>query len=132
MPAVTKDDLRQLVRFGISGVVLTLFVSAIYLALLAHSRFSPGSALTIATLLASVVGFFMHSTFSFRGFGSRGRPMFRFARFLAINLFGYGLNLSFVYLLVGFAGLPDWTPVVLFCSFTPTISFMLNRRWVFQ
>ncbi len=128
---VTYESFRQLLRFGIAGAGLTLLVSVLYLIALEFTVFSPALALTIATLLASIAGYFVHSSFSFRGFGMRDRPTMRFVRFLINNGVGYLLNLAFVFAMVDFAHLPEWTPIIAFCAITPLVSFMLNRHWVF-
>ena len=121
----------QLLRFGISGVFLTLLVSVLYLLAVSFTAMPPAIALTLATILASIVGFFVHGSFSFRGFGKRDNPAARFVRFLITNGIGYLLNLAFVFALVDLARLPKWTPIIAFCTITPLVSFLLNRRWVF-
>lgn len=128
---ISADSFWQLARFGATGLALTALVSLLYLGVLKVTPASPALALTLATVLASIVGFFAHSRISFRGHGKRDRPMVRLTRFLITNGIGYLLNLSFVLLLVDLAHLPEWTPIILFCSVTPLASFMLNRCWVF-
>lgn len=125
------EPFRQLMRFGISGAALTLLVSLLYLAGIAIPGVPPALSLTVATLLASIVGYFVHSGFSFRGHGARNQPALRFTRFLVTNGLGYLMNLGFVFLLVHVAGLPEWTPIIPFCVVTPLVSFFLNRTWVF-
>jgi putative flippase GtrA len=121
----------QAVRFGISGLALTALVSAIYYLLVLYTAISPAVSLTLATLLASVVGYFVHGHFSFRAHGTRDNPSRRFGRFLVTNAIGYLLNLAFVFVLIDFMHLPAWTPIIGFCLVTPAVSFMLNRHWVF-
>lgn len=119
----------QIIRFGISGVALTALVSLLYL--IAIRVISPALALTLATLIASIAGYFIHSAFSFRGHGGRDQPAIRFARFLITNSLGYALNLFFVYLMIDLGHLPKWSPVIAFAAVTPAASFILNRHWVF-
>jgi putative flippase GtrA len=121
----------QAVRFGISGLALTALVSAIYYVQVTFTAISPAVALTVATLIASVFGFFVHGHFSFRAHGARQDPARRFVRFLVTNGLGYLLNLVFVFALIDLMHLPRWTPMIGFCLVTPAVSFMLNRHWVF-
>jgi putative flippase GtrA len=122
----------QAVRFGISGLALTLLVSAAYYLQVTFTSISPAIALTLATVGASVVGYFVHGNFSFRAHGTRENPGKRFVRFLVTNGIGYLLNLAYVFALIDFMHLPKWTPMIGFCLVTPAVSFVLNRRWVFR
>jgi putative flippase GtrA len=139
---LSKDDPRRLgkmhgpvfwqaVRFGISGLALTALVSIIYYFLVAATLASPAVALTLATLIASVIGYFVHGRFSFRAHGMRDNPSRRFVRFLVTNGIGYLLNLAFVFAMIDLMHWPTWTPMIGFCLVTPAVSFMLNRHWVF-
>ena len=121
----------QAVRFGIAGLALTALVSAVYYAQVIYLAVLPAIALTIATLVASAVGFLVHSQFSFRAHGTRENPAKRMFRFLVTNGLGYLLNLAFVFVLIDLMHLPTWTPMIGFCLVTPAVSFVLNRRWVF-
>jgi putative flippase GtrA len=119
------------VRFGIVGLALTALVSAIYFLQVTYTAVAPALALTVATLIASVIGYFVHGHFSFRAHGTRENPTKRFARFLVTNGIGYLLNLAFVFALIDLMHLPKWTPMIGFCFVTPAVSFVLNRHWVF-
>jgi putative flippase GtrA len=121
----------QAVRFGVAGLALTALVSAIYYLEVSYTAIAPAVALTMATLIASVAGYFIHGHFSFRAHGTRENPAKRFVRFLVTNGIGYLLNLAFVFALIDFMHLPKWTPVIGFCLVTPAVSFVLNRYWVF-
>lgn len=121
----------QAARFGISGLALTALVSAAYYVQITFTPLSPALALTLATLLASAIGYFVHGSFSFRAHGSRHNPARRFLRFLTTNGIGYLLNLVFVIALIDVMQLPRWTPMIGFCLVTPAVSFLLNRYWVF-
>ncbi|MBC2668150.1 GtrA family protein [Novosphingobium piscinae] len=121
----------QLVRFGISGLALTALVSGLYGLQITALGLAPALALTTATIIASVIGYFVHGHFSFRAHGSRDAPARRFSRFLIGNGLGYGLNLAFVVLFVDVLHWPRWTPTLGFFFVTPLVSFFLNRRWVY-
>jgi putative flippase GtrA len=121
----------QAVRFGIAGLALTALVSGIYYVQVTYTAIAPAVALTVATLVASVIGYFVHGHFSFRAHGTRENPTKRFVRFLVTNGLGYLLNLAFVFALIDLLHLPKWTPMIGFCLVTPAVSFVLNRHWVF-
>lgn len=127
----TGEPFFQIVRFALAGAALTLLVSLLYLLATGFTSVGPAVALTLATALASVAGYFVHNSFSFRGSGKRDWPTLRFGRFLVTNGVGYVLNLSFVYIMEDFAHLSEWTPVLAFCTVTPLATFLLNRNWVF-
>lgn len=115
-----------------TGVLLTFLVSGIYLGLIRLAGAEPRLALVIGTAITTVVGYFAHGAFSFRGHGGRDRQGVRFGRFLLTNAVGLFLNYLYVELLVRQLGLPDWSPVPLFFVLTPAMTFFLNRRWVFR
>lgn len=128
----TRDEIFwQAVRFGISGLALTALVSAVYYVQVIYTPILPAFALTVATIIASVIGFFVHGHFSFRAHGARENPAGRFVRFIVTNGIGYLLNLAFVFALIDMLHLPKWTPMIGFCLVTPVVSFLLNRHWVF-
>lgn len=122
----------QLVRFGVTGFALTGFVSATYCLLITFTPLLPAISLTLGSLAASVIGYFVHGRFSFRGFGSRTAVVNRFMRFLMTNGAGYLLNLFYVLLVIDVLHWPRWLPIVGFCIITPMISFLLYRKWVFR
>lgn len=126
-----RDVFWQAVRFGIAGLALTALVSAMYYLQVTYTAISPAVALTVATLVASAIGYFIHGHFSFRAHGTRENPAKRFVRFLITNGIGYLLNLAFVFALIDLMHLPKWTPMIGFCLVTPAVSFVLNRHWVF-
>jgi putative flippase GtrA len=128
---VNSDVFWQVVRFGISGLALTAFVSACYYLQVTYTAITPALALTSATLVASVVGYLVHGHFSFRAHGTRENPAKRFVRFLITNGIGYLLNLGFVFVLIDLMHFPKWVPMIAFCLVTPAVSFGLNRHWVF-
>lgn len=129
----------QLVRFGITGVGVTLFYAAVYwpIATYGHHLFYLGRgagwpivAGTIAFALAAMVGNVAHSRISFRGHGSRDARTAH--RFLAVQLFGFVLNQAFIWLLTGpLVHGPTWWPLVPMVFVTPLVTFGLQRNWVY-
>ena len=82
-------------------------------------------------MLTAVVGYFVHGSFSLRGFGDRQNAGRRFLRFLITTGIGYILNVGFVIVITDILRLPTWLPTVAFCTVTPIVAFLLCRRWVF-
>jgi putative flippase GtrA len=123
--------LGQLIRFGVSGVLLTIFVAGLYWVLATPFAIDAMVSLTIAYAIGTAAGFVVHSEYSFKGHGSRDRPAVRTARFFMVNGLGFLLNQFFVWLLVKHLDGPTWWPIVPMLFVTPLVTFGLNRRWVF-
>lgn len=119
----------QIVRFGLSGLLLTLLVAGAYW-LLAFTM-EPMLAMTLSYLAVTGVGYLLHSRWSFKDHGSRDNAAARTAKFFTVNTLGFLLNQFFVWLLVHHYGGPTWWPVVPIIFLTPVVTFSLNRKWVF-
>jgi putative flippase GtrA len=126
-----KELLGQLVRYGISGVGVTLFFSLLYEAVLHFPGAGPQLANTLAFMVSVVVGYVIHSRWSFRDHGTRDAPMRSTSRFLMVNLVGFTLNSFWVWLIAKRLGLSPHLPLVPIVLITPWLSFWLNRRWTF-
>ena len=123
--------LGQIVRFGLSGGLLTLLVAGGYWVIATFLHVDPNLSLLIVFLIASGIGYLLHSRFSFRGHGSRDNAHVRTGRFLVTNSLGFISNQLFVWLLVKQMGGPTWWPVIPIVLVTPVLTFTLNRKWVF-
>jgi putative flippase GtrA len=131
--------LGQLVRFGVTGVAVTLFYAAVYwpIATFGHRivHLGPGAvwpliAVVVAFLSATAVGNVAHSRFSFRGHGRRDARTAQ--RFFVVQLLGFGLNALFTWVLTGpLVHGPAWWPLVPATFVTPLVTFGLQRQWVF-
>ena len=141
---VESGVLAQLIRFGITGVAVTLFYAAVYwpLATYGHLLLPLGGphgrggavwpliAGVIAFIAATGVGNVAHSRISFKGHGTRDARTAH--RFLVVQLFGFGLNQAFIWLLTGpLVHGPTWWPLVPAVFVTPLVTFGLQRNWVF-
>ncbi|WP_374943811.1 GtrA family protein [Sphingomonas sp.] len=126
----TSGVLGQLVRFGVTGVAVTLFYAAIYWPL-ATFVMNPNLAVLVAFVLATVVGRFAHGAVSFKGHGSRDRSTA--VKFLVVQGFGFLLNQGFTWALVTgpFLHGPTWWPLVPAVFLVPLVTFGLQRNWVF-
>ncbi len=123
--------IEQIVRFGVSGGVLTLFVAGGYWAIATYLGVDPNLSLLLVFIVAAALGYFLHSEFSFRGHGARDRVHIRTIRFFVTTTLGFMANQFFVWLLVKQMGGPTWWPVIPIVFVSPILTFTLNRRWVF-
>jgi putative flippase GtrA len=135
-----KDELRreerlvllgQIVRFGITGGLLTVGVAAAYWAVAELLGVDPLVSMTLVYLAFTGLGYLLHSRWSFKDHGSRDQMHVRTVRFFAVNTLGFLSNQFFVWLLTKHLGGPTWWPVIPIIFVTPVLTFTLNRRWVF-
>jgi putative flippase GtrA len=126
-----RELIGQIVRFGLTGGLLTILVAAAYWVVARFGRIDPNISLTLVFIFFTGIGYILHSRWSFRGHGSRDKAHIRTLRFFISNSLGFASNQFFVWLLVKWMGGPEWWPVIPIICVTPFITFTLNRRWVF-
>ncbi len=126
----SSELLGQLIRFGLTGGMVTALYAAIYWPL-ATFVIPPVAAVAVAFAITAAVGRVAHSRFSFRGHGRRDAPARTTWRFVSVQLLGFGLNMAFTWALTGPLQGPTWWPLVPAVFVTPLITFILNRVWVF-
>lgn len=126
-----RDLLLQMIRFGLTGGLLTLLVAGGYWLLATFAGVEPMLSLTLNFVVFTGLGYVLHSRFSFRGHGARDNAGVRTLRFFTVNTIGFLSNQFFVWLLVRQLGGPTWWPVLPIIFVTPLLTFALNRRWVF-
>ena len=130
----TSGIFGQLVRYGIAGGLATAIYSSVYLPL-AWWVFPDGQAV-LAVLFAFVTalcaGFFLHSTWSFGGHGTRDNSGRQHAKFLMTHCVGLALNTLFTWTLTAGFHLPAWAPLIPSVTLTPLVTFALQRQWVFS
>jgi putative flippase GtrA len=127
-----RDLLAQMVRFGLTGVLLTLLVAGGYWIVADVFGVEPMLSMTLNYLVFTCLGYVLHSRFSFRGHGARDNPRTRTVRFFVVNTTGFLANQFFIWLLVKQMGGPVWWSVIPIVFATPLLTFSLNRRWVFS
>ena len=127
-----SELLRQALRYGLSGGLLAALYSAIYWTLAARCGVPAQAANAIAFGVNLGIGWLLHSRWSFQGYGLPGRERQAMARFLAVNLVGYGCNCLWVWLIVDLARRPVALSVVPIVTVTPVINFLLSRLFIFR
>ncbi len=121
--------LSQLLRFLISGALVTLLGVAVYAIVALGLGWHPQLGNLLAYLVAMATGYVMHSRWSFRDHGQRTKSTA--VRFVIVSLISLGLNSLWVALITGPLGLgPAW-PILPMLFVTPAVTFTLNRYWVF-
>ena len=121
--------LSQLLRFLISGALVTLLGVAVYAFVALVLGWHPQLGNLLAYLVAMATGYVMHSRWSFRDHGQRTRSTA--VKFVIVSLISLGLNSLWVAVITGPLGLgPAW-PILPMLFVTPAVTFILNRYWVF-
>jgi putative flippase GtrA len=120
-----------MVRFGLTGGLMSVLVAAGYWAVATFLGVEPMLSLTLNYLAFTMLGYVLHSRWSFKGHGARDRATLRKFRFLAVNSFGFLLNQFFIWYLVKYLHGPVWWSVIPILLVTPLATFVLQRRWVF-
>jgi putative flippase GtrA len=122
--------LGQLIRYGVNGVVVTGIYTAIYVGLdtLTHAPIQLCNL--VAFLVSVVVGYNLHSRFTFVGQGERGRRAQ--IRFFVAALPSGALNAFWTWLFATSLHWPHWTVQVPVWFVTPFMIFAINRWWVFR
>jgi len=119
----------QLLRFLISGALVTLLGVGVYAFVALVLRWHPQVGNLLAYAVAMATGYVMHSRWSFRDHGERTRSTA--VKFVIVSLISLGLNSLWVFLITGPLEMgPAW-PIVPMLFATPAVTFILNRQWVF-
>ncbi|MDB5726162.1 MAG: polysaccharide synthesis protein GtrA [Novosphingobium sp.] len=88
-------------------------------------------AVPFAFVAALVVGFVLHSRWSFAGHGTRENSGLLRAKFLIVHGAGFAVNLAITWFLTAHVGAPVWAPLIPAVTIVPVASFLLLRQWVF-
>ena len=126
-----SELLGQLIRYALSGGLASIVNIGVYWILAARGM-DPNLAWAIGFAAAVIVGYVIHSRWSFRGHGRRDNLARTGGRFVIVSLVSFGLNSFWVWLLVQKLELPLWSPYPLVLIVTPLVVFVLNRKWVFE
>ncbi|MCJ8158757.1 GtrA family protein [Sphingomonas sp. LaA6.9] len=118
-------------RYGLTGGFVTLIGAGAYWVTATFAGVAPLAANVIAYAVSVVIGYVLHSRWSFRGHGSRDNLARITSRFVMVSVVSFVLNSLFVWVLTGPLGGPTWWPVIPMVFVTPLVTFALNRAWVF-
>jgi putative flippase GtrA len=121
----------QLVRYALTGGLASIVNIGVYW-VLALRGMDPNLAWALGYVAAVMVGYVVHSRWSFRGHGRRDNLARTGSRFVLVSLISFALNQFWVWLLVQAWDLPLWAPYPLVLGVTPLVIFALNRKWVFS
>lgn len=126
----------QLLRFLVTGGFLTLLYAVIY-SLVIGADLPIGAArhAQLANLsgylVAMILGYTLHSRFSFQGHGTRDNVRRTTFRFFIVSLVSFALNAFWTWLFATRLGLEKHVPLIPISFITPLATFTLNRKWVF-
>jgi putative flippase GtrA len=122
---------RQLIRYVFAGLCVTQFAAAIYSGAVSIVRLDPLLANVVSTACGLMVGYLVHSRWSFAADPSATEG-WQVGRFLLASFFAFLINSMWIWLLTRVLHLSPMAPVPLMMLATPWISFLLNRYWVFK
>jgi putative flippase GtrA len=131
-PFVRSEAFAQLVRYAVAGLGVTALSTMVYSAAAVRLGIPPLLANLCGYAVGLVVGYVVHSRWSFDARREGESEAAMVARFVGATLFGFGLNSFWVWLLTGLLHLPPLAPVPAMLGVTPLLSFLLNRYWVFR
>ncbi|MDB5683919.1 MAG: hypothetical protein JWM75_1617 [Sphingomonas bacterium] len=130
--AARLELLGQLFRYAVTGGLASFVNIAIYWVVATPLRVDANLAMFFGYVAAVLVGYVVHSRWSFRGHGRRDSLARTGGRFVLVSLVSFALNSLWVWLFVRHLGGPTWWPIPPVLIVTPLLVFWLNRRWVFQ
>jgi putative flippase GtrA len=125
------ETFGQLVRFVISGGIVTLLGLGVYALIALVLRWNPQIGNFLAYVVAVATGYVMHSRWSFGDHGGR-RDHRTKVRFVIVSLISFALNSFWVWLLTHPLHLSAAWPMAPMVFVTPVVTFTLNRQWVFR
>lgn len=140
LSARLTDDQRavgaQLLRFLVSGGFLTLLYAVLYsLVIGADVPIGPARHAQLANLsgylVAMLLGYVLHSRWSFQGHGRRDNARRTTTRFFVVSLLSLLLNAFWTWLFATKLGYEKHVPLIPISFITPLATFTLNRLWVF-
>lgn len=127
--------LLQVARYALVGFGVTCAQAAVYWVLATLIAMNVQIANVAGYLVAVVLGYFLHGSYSFADqeqAGGRGAKAARTIRFVTVSLVSLGLNAFWVWLWVQYLALPTWVPIPFMLVVTPGLVFVLNKKWVFR
>lgn len=125
---------RQGLRFGVVGAVSTITHVGVFILCIEAFGTQPILANIPAFVVALVVGFTGHFSWTFpksTNASSAHARLRALVRFAAVAGIGLALNATVVFSIVNVWGLPYLYAVALMVTLVPILLFFLNRHWAF-
>jgi len=124
----------QIVRFGVIGGLCATIYSSVYLTyVLIILPVSLNVAAVLPAFLLSVyVGYHLQSRVTFGDAGAAPFGLRTRAKFVLTHVVGLLINCAITWIITGPLQGPDWVPLVPSVLITPTVTFALQRWWVFR
>ena len=119
--------LRQIIRYGVVGILNNLLGYLIYL-LITWLWLDPKIAVTLMYPIGAVTAYFGHAKYSF---AYSGRTTGGIARYAIAHLIGYGANIGMFYLFFDLLGYPHQLVQAVVIATVAGILFILFRYFVF-
>ena len=120
----------QVLRYGITGGIVTTFGVAAYLVAVSWGQMAPLVSNIIAYVVSMALGYFMHARFSFRETSGDASAK-QGSKFFITSGISFALNSFFVWLFTDVMAWNDQSPVIAMIFITPAICFVIYRKWVF-
>ena len=126
---ILPEKLQKIVRFGISGIVSTIFYFILVNVFVLFFIVKPVQASLYSYLLSLILSYLMQSRFTFRSFNDNPEKIARFviAALLGLLVAHYGMkyvtesfNLHFLY------------GATLICVVIPVVNYILMNNWIFK
>lgn len=131
LPPERRAIIGQLLRFLVSGGIVTALGVGVYALVALVLRWHPQVGNLLAYVTAMATGYMLHSKWSFRDHGG-SRTGGTMGRFLVVSLLSLALNSFWVWLATEPMGLSPAWPIAPMLFVTPLVTFTLNRQWVFR
>ena len=122
-----RKTLGELVRFGIVGIAHNLLGYLVYL-LITWLGTDPKVAVAILYPLGTAFSFFANRHWTFAHKGQVGESM---ARYIAMHLFGYSVNLLIIYIGVDLMAIPHQLVQLFAMGFLAVMFFIMAKFLVF-
>lgn len=121
----------QLFAYVFSGGAMTLLHSAFYWTMAQPLRIDAYLANTISTVLVGIIGYLLHSRWTFAHTNTSGGGLRAQSRYLVVSGLCYLLNSFWVWLMVDHLNLSVTLSILPMVLATPWLAFLLNRFWTF-
>ena len=118
----------QIIRYGITGILLNLLTYSFYLGL-TWLWLTPRQAITLLYPIGILLSYLSHRTFTFR---DRKNTSVTAPRYLSIHVLSYFLNITIIYIFVDLANIPHQFAQVLAVFIIAAFSYFSMKKFVFR